>query len=107
MHDSEEPASPKPVTRVIINMKHNTATVFHNDESLPPSPTTVALPRPQERRNQPQETEKKQPNKKQDVVFVDDTYTAKGKNKIMKETPDMFKKKENNFDDLTKMFKFK
>jgi hypothetical protein len=91
-------------TRVIINMKNNTAMIYFNSQS-DTSPTNM------------QESEELPPPRfvarrdtacplRDNLVFIDDSFVV-GKDRVLKERHNGFKKKNSDHDLMTKFFTLK
>jgi hypothetical protein len=89
--------------RVVINMKHGTATIIYDQPIAPASPTCSS---PQSELPESQYQEPSRPQQK-GVVFIDDTYVLGIQGKILQERRNGCKKKSAAHDSLTKFFTLK
>lgn len=100
----------KEATRVIINQTWNTMTIIPSSSKyevaqtgqerlLSPTPTSPTSPT----------AHQKKPIKEQEIVFVDDsaTFTQEADKPVLQERRVPFKKKDNEYDKMTKYFKFR
>jgi hypothetical protein len=88
-------------TRVVINMKNNTALIFYDphpscDHKSPPTDSPVSY----------LHTSKSLTAQPMDVVFIDDSYVG-GQAKVLKERYNGCQKKSKDLDRFTKCFSLK